>query len=142
MVEFLDFQRNGQKSLLKEYDHIIKDQISKGIVERIPESNQIDDNLIHYLPHHAVIRRERSTTKLRIVYAGSAKSNEREASLNDCFQTGPNYIPKLFDILIKFRSYSVALTADIEKAFLMVSINQSDRDVVRFLWFEDPNHFS
>jgi len=125
--------------LLQEYDHIIKDQISKGIVERIPEqSNQTDVNLVHYLPHQAVIRRERSTTKLRIVYDGSAKANGQEVSLNDCLQTGPNFIPKLFDVLIKFRSYSFALTADIEKAFLMVGINNPDRDVIRFLWLEDP----
>jgi len=37
--------------LLQEYDHIIKDQISKGIVERIPESNQTNNSLVHYLPH-------------------------------------------------------------------------------------------
>ena len=59
--------------------------------------------------------------------------------MNDCLQTGPNFIPKLIDVLIKFRSYSYALTADIEKAFLMVGINNSDGDAVHFLWLEDPS---
>ena len=70
-----------------------------------------------------------------MVYNGSAKD---DCSLNDCLQVGPNFIPKLFNILIKFRSYPIAVTADIEKAFLMVGISISDRDVLRFLWLEDP----
>ena len=125
--------------LLKEYDHIIKDQMSKSIVEKIPESNDMDANLVHYLPHHAVLCRERLTTKLWIVYNGLAKSNNWESSLNDCLQTRTNFIPKLFDMLIKFRSYSFALTVDIEKAFLMVAINNPDCNVVHFLWLEDPS---
>ena len=36
--------------------------------------------------------------------------------------------------LAKFRWNAVPLTADIEKAFLMVGIKQKDRDMLRFLW--------
>ncbi len=31
----------------------------------------------------------------------------------------------------------MAVTADIEKAFLVVSIARNDRDVLRFLWFDN-----
>ena len=60
-------------------------------------------------------------------------------SLNDCLKTGPNLIPKLLDILIRFRWHVVAVTADIEKAFLMVEIKPSDRDMLRFLWLKSPH---
>jgi hypothetical protein len=40
---------------------------------------------------------------------------------------------------MRFRSYQIALTADIEKAFLMVSVEEGDRDVLRFLWVNDVN---
>ena len=59
-------------------------------------------------------------------------------SLNDCLETGPNLIPKLFNVLIKFRWHLVTLTADIEKAFLMIRILSGDCDMLRFLWLEDP----
>jgi len=32
----------------------------------------------------------------------------------------------------------VALVADIEKASLMISVNPTDCDVLRFLWVENP----
>ena len=66
------------------------------------------------MPHHGVIREDKKTTKLRIVYDGSARKDGDDVSLNDCL---PNLIPKLFDICVRFRLYLIALVADIEKAF-------------------------
>ncbi len=40
---------------------------------------------------------------------------------------------------MRFRTNKVALIADIEKAFLMVSVLPADRDVLRFLWIDDTN---
>lgn len=45
--------------------------------------------------------------------------------------------PLLFDILLRFQSQLIALTADIEKAFHQISINENDRDYLRFLWFDN-----
>ena len=92
---------------------------------------------MHRLPHHGVIRKSRETTKLRIVYDGSAKSPGLQISLNDCLPTGPNYIPKLVDVLVKFRWNRIAITADIEKAFLTISIQENQRNMLRFLWLKD-----
>ena len=57
--------------------------------------------------------------------------------MTDCLQTGPNLIPKLFDVLARFRSQLIAVTADIEKAFLMIGICESNRNMLCFLWFND-----
>ena len=90
------------------------------------------------MPLHPVIRQDKNTTKVRIVYDGSATSNESNISLNDYLQVGPNLIPKLFNILLRFQCYGVALIADIEKAFLMIGIKESDCDMLQFLWFKEP----
>ena len=115
------------------YDATIQDQINKGIVE-VPNSETRLGN-VYYLPHHAVIRRNKEMTKLHVVYDASSKSGG--PSLNNCLYTGYNFNQNVFDILLSFRSYWVALTADIEKAFLMISINQRDRDALRFLWVDN-----
>ena len=84
-----------------------------------------------------MVRREKETTKLRIVFDGSAKGSDGRCSINEHLETGPNFIPSLFDILVKFRCHPVALTADIEKAFLQIQVKQVDRDKLRFLWVDD-----
>ena len=122
-------------TILQEYDSTIRHQIKQGIVEVVEDPQSNVTGRVHYLPHHAVIRRDKETTKLRIVYDASARSNG--PSLNDCLYTGPKFDQRIMDILLRFRTHRVALTADIEKAFLMVSMSERDRDVLRFLWFDD-----
>ena len=95
---------------------------------------------VHYIPHHAVIRTDKPTTKLRVVYDASAKSDG--VALNDCVYSGPPLAENIFDVLLRFRISQVALTGDVEKAFLMVGMAEEDRDVLRFLWVDDIDKFS
>ena len=60
--------------------------------------------------------------KVRVIYDGSAKASKNERSLNDCLQIGPNCLPHVFNIIANFRKNIVGLMVDIEKAFLMVGI--------------------
>ena len=48
---------------------------------------------------------------------------------------GQSLTKKSLDILIRFHTYKI-LTANIEKAFLLVSVQEYDCDVLRFLWFD------
>ena len=121
--------------VLKEYDTVIREQINNGIVEVVEEPWNSEIGRTHYIPHHPIIRRDKSTTKLRIVYDASARSGG--PSLNDCLYTGPNFGQSILEILLRFRIHSIALIGDIEKAFLMVSVAAQDRDVLRFLWIQD-----
>ena len=85
-----------------------------------------------------MIREDKSTTKLRIVFDASAK--RKGPSLNDCLYSGPSLTASLFSVLMKFREGNVAIVADVEKAFLQISLDPEHRDYVRFLWFKDPNN--
>lgn len=45
---------------------------------------------------------------------------------------------KIMDIILRFRAHREALAGDIEnEAFLNVSVAEEDRDVLRYLWFDD-----
>ena len=91
---------------------------------------------VHYLPHHAMIRQDKTTTKLRVVYDASAKTRT-SPSLNDTLLVGLKFNQRILEILIRFRTYQTALVADLEKAFLMVGVEPRDQDVLRFLWVKN-----
>ena len=79
------------------------------------------------------MRMDRKSTKLRVLFDASSKCSG-ELSLNDALYSGPNLLPLLFDKLIRFRVYKVAINADIEKAFLNVSMKSEQMNLLRFLW--------
>ncbi|XP_018404147.1 PREDICTED: uncharacterized protein LOC108780828 [Cyphomyrmex costatus] len=86
-----------------------------------------------YLPHHGVLKESSSSTKLRVVFDASAKDN-KGVSLNDALLIGLVLQDNLIDIVIRFRTYKIALTADLQKMYRQVLVHESDRDVQRILW--------
>ena len=107
--------------ILNQYDSVIKDQLKGGIIEVVDQSEVTPSNQVHYLPQHAVLREDKATTKLRIVYDASARTTG--PALNDCLYTGPKFGQSVLEIILRFRAFNVALAADIEKALLMIAVS-------------------
>ena len=126
----------ANKALLTEYNKLFQHQLAEGIIEKVLQSEFRKDN-VNFMPHHAVIREGRTTSKVRVVFDASCKLHSDELSLNVRLERCPNCIPLLFDVMVRFRVHTVALIADIEKAFLQIEIRPEDRHFLRFLWFED-----
>ena len=120
--------------MLNEYDAVIREQFSEGIVERAPQEVTRKE---FYLPHRAVIRENAESTKIRVVYDASARPSETSPSLNDCLLTGPPLHNQLWSVLVRNRLNPVALTGDLRKAFLQIVIREADRDALRFHWIRD-----
>ena len=93
---------------------------------------------VHYLPHRPVIKSDRETTKIRIVFDASAHVNG-EPCLNDILDPEPSLIPLIFDILLRFRSGKIGLVADMKQAFLQINIAEEHRDYLRFIWHQEFN---
>ncbi|GFV43341.1 uncharacterized protein TNCV_1948541 [Trichonephila clavipes] len=124
--------------LYQQYREIIRDYTEQGIIEEV--KTEITDNKlkrpVYYLPHQAIRKDGRLTSKTRIVFdAGSHQNNE--LSLNDCLWPGINLNPNLLDILINFRLNAIAFCSDIKQAFLQVCLADEHKDAVRFLWSDD-----
>jgi len=117
--------------LSSEYDKVFKDYTSKGIIEQVPES-EIPKEHSHYLPHHPVVRRDKTTTKMRPVFDGSCSVHK--PSLNDT----PDRIFSQKSSMFCFGTNFIALIADIQQAFLNIEIAEKDRDFLRFLWKSNP----
>ena len=82
-------------------------------------ADQSDDNgTVRYLPHHAVFRDNKRTTKCRIVFDASAREGG-DAPLNDCVLPGPALQPNLVSVLIRFGTHKIGLIADTQKMSMM-----------------------
>ncbi|XP_075743772.1 uncharacterized protein LOC142802692 [Rhipicephalus microplus] len=121
-------------SLIVEYDACIREYIEKGYAEPANKHCSASEGPVYYMPHQAVVRQESLTTKVRVVFDASSSAKDR-LSLNDVLESGPKLNPELIDLLINFRTYNIGIVADIEKAFLQISLSEGDRNAVRFLWY-------
>ena len=117
------------KNLFERYHQVFDDYEEKNYIERVTDMTTGR----FYLPHHAVLKEERSSTKVRVVFDGSAKSCE-SLSLNECLYKGPSLMVDLSAALTRFRLKPIVITGDLKEAFLQVEIHQDDRDWLRFLW--------
>ena len=120
---------------LEEYHQIMQEQMAKGILEPVP--NHPTGEVVHYIPHQAVIWENAATTQMRIVYNCSERANNQSPSLNDCLETGPSLQPLLFDTLLRNRMRRFCITGDIQKAFLQVRVHEQDRDAQRVLQYDN-----
>ena len=75
--------------LLKAYNDIFMEQKQNGIIGEVISPGKLGET--HYIPHHPVIRDDKVTTKIHIVFDASARDNG--PTLNDCLYKGPHLTP-------------------------------------------------
>ena len=97
-----------------------------------------------YLPHFAILKPNKATTKIIIVFDASAKYEG--TSLNDVIYSGPKLQRELIDVLLRFRCHPIAVVCDIVEMYLRIQIPEADRAYHRFHWREcdqsrDPEEY-
>ena len=111
----------------------MQEHVANGIMEPVP--THPTGEVVHYIPHQAVIRENVETTKM-IVYDCSSRANAQTPSFNDCLQTSTPLQPLLFDILLRNRMQKHCVTGDVQKAFLQIRLHEQDRDALWVLWYD------
>ena len=120
-----------------EYDKIIKQYINHCIVQPVRSiTTSYDLGFVNYLPHRAVVRQNRGTTKVRIVFDDLVHV-KNEPSLSDVLYSRQCMLPLLHDILIRFQIGKIGIVADIQQGFLQIEIDEYHRDFLRFIWFDN-----
>ena len=120
-------------NLRDRYEETIKKDFDKNYITTADPSCR---HSVWYLPHHPVINKQKPDKIRRVT---NAASKYKGLSLNDALLTGPDLLCNLHGLLLRFRQYSVAITADIEAMFMQIGIQPKDQDYLRFLWTEDGN---
>ncbi|GFT99406.1 uncharacterized protein TNCV_3238711 [Trichonephila clavipes] len=96
-----------------------------------------NSEVAYYMPHHGVLRPEKSTTKLRVVF-NATNPTSNGLSLNSIQYNGGLAQNDLFTIMIKFREHPYAFTADVKMMYRMILIHESQQPLLRILWKESP----
>ena len=123
-----------KKGTLEQFQGVMQEYLDLGHAQQVTQQELgLASSESYYLPIHAVYKQSSSTTKLRIVFDASCSSSTG-VSLNDILAAGPTLHPQLDIILMRFRTYTVAVTGDISKMYREVELCPRDRQLHRFLW--------
>ncbi|XP_063979914.1 uncharacterized protein LOC135163938 [Diachasmimorpha longicaudata] len=125
------FKRNPE--LEKQYSAVLEEYINLGHMS--PAEAEPQEEKGFYLPHHAVIKATSLTTKVRVVFDGSAKE-ENHLSLNETLMTGPTIQEDIFSLLTRFLTHQYVLTGDIEKMYRQFWVRDEDRKYQRIWWYD------
>ena len=134
---------NNETSLLKKgkwatFQEVVQEYLTLGHAQLVTDSEKCTPVALTYtLPMHAVYKATSSSTKVRVVFDASCPTTSG-LSLNDTLAVGPTLHPNLDQILVKFRSYRVAISSDIGKMYREILLSQADRQLHRFVWREHP----
>ncbi|GFU77602.1 integrase catalytic domain-containing protein [Trichonephila clavipes] len=112
------------------YAEFLKEYEELGHLERVVESSEPPTH--YYIPHHGVLRPEKLTTKLRIVFNGSSPTTTG-ISLNDILLKG-EVKEDVFETISRFRRHKFAFTTDIQKMYRQILINPDQQDLQRIIW--------
>ena len=111
----------SQKNMLGNYDDVIRKQLAEGVVERALAKASGRE---FFLLHRAVVHEGAETTKLRVVYDGSARDHDAAPYLNECLHAGPPLQNKLWGVLTRCRFYPVLVAGDLRRAFLRLRFRE------------------
>ncbi|XP_076652424.1 uncharacterized protein LOC143358834 [Halictus rubicundus] len=100
-------------SIKSSYSKFMNEYEALNHMALVPTETSLPRNAF-YLPHHSVIRESSSTTKVRVVFNGSSRTNYG-ISVNDLQHVGPKLQTDLADVIPRWRRYFYVFTADIEK---------------------------
>ncbi|XP_026729604.1 uncharacterized protein LOC113495194 [Trichoplusia ni] len=128
------FKRNPE--IKARYSEVFQEYIDLGHMEPVP-SDELNNISAVYLPHHAVVREDKTTTKVRIVFDASMKGLNG-VSLNDDLMVGPRLQPPLRHIIMRWRMHPISLCADIVKMYRQVKVSSEHAEFQRVVWRDDP----
>ncbi|XP_055634337.1 uncharacterized protein LOC129774599 [Toxorhynchites rutilus septentrionalis] len=132
--QHLERRLEKDEDLRKCYNQFMGEYLKMGHMKLVNNEVQMNETrTVCFLPHHPVFKESSSTTKVRVVFDGSAKTSTNY-SLNDALLTGPVVQDELVDLMVRFRKHSVAVVADVEKMYRQIRVHSEDAALQRIFW--------
>ena len=131
------FSKEDQEDAWNSIEKIYKSNLADGISEVVPSKDLKKTEDFHYICMSMVFKPESATTPVRPVYNANQEFGPEKTSFNKKLIEGPNYLPQLPALLIKFRYYSTVALLDISKLYSRIRLPVEDAEYQRFFWAEE-----
>ncbi|XP_075167743.1 uncharacterized protein LOC142239882 [Haematobia irritans] len=129
LAQYFRMEKNLAKNsdLKTEYDKVLQEYIDLEHMDLVKYNELPDEKQFSFfLPHHAVVKPDRKSTKVRVVFNGSKKTSSGY-SLNNVLLQGPTLLADLTQIILGWRFYKYVFTGDIEKMYRQIWLRPEDR---------------
>nr|CAH7717976.1 unnamed protein product [Callosobruchus chinensis] len=139
---FLNLERKLQKNpdMHLRYSEFIHEYINLCHMTKVTDVLAAHSaNVLNFFPHHGVVKEDSLTTKLRVVFDGSAPTSSG-ISLNQIQCIGANLQDDLNSILMRFRTFSFVVSSDVEKMYRCVWIIPEQRSLQLIYWRDNSSH--
>ncbi|XP_055527495.1 uncharacterized protein LOC129720100 [Wyeomyia smithii] len=123
--------------LQHQYRAFVEEYHALGHMQRVSDYEDPPTPCYH-LPHHAVVREDSTTTKLRVVFDASCKI-PNGPSLNDALMVGPTVQEDLRSIIMRSRTHQVMLIADSKQMYRQVLVDDRDTPLQRIVGRPSPD---
>ncbi|XP_062716335.1 uncharacterized protein LOC134291918 [Aedes albopictus] len=135
---FMSLERRfaANPQLKEQYVEFMEEYESMGHMKKVREED-LSGVVYYFLPHHAVLKPDSTTTKLRVVFDASCKTTSG-FSLNDGMMVGPVVQDDLISIHARFRLHRIGIVADVAKMYRMISMCPRDQKLQLILWRKSP----
>lgn len=122
----LEARLKTQPQLRKEYANFMKEY------EELQHMTLASRASPYVIPHFGIMQ-----GKLRVVFDASCTSTNK--SLNEILFKGPKLQADISDVLMHFRMFPIAITADIAKMYRQILVHPEDRVHQHIFWREDSS---
>lgn len=136
LAQYLRMEKtlNKNPELKQQYELVLQEYIELDHMQQVNHCESASEkHFSFFLPHHAVLKPESKTTKVRVVFNGSKKTNSG-FSLNDVLYSGPILQSDIIEIILNWRYYRYVFTGDIQKMYRQILVHPADRPFQRILF--------
>lgn len=128
MLEVLARRFRREPAFRELYTQFLDEYVRLGHMSPVAPLSSNPTHRVCYLPHHGVLKGTGQAFKIRVVFNGSSRT-AAGTSLNDELLVGPNLLPALCDIVLRWHRHRYVVAADIEKMYQQIAVHQDDRNL-------------
>lgn len=133
----LEARLEKNPNLKKLYHQKIEEDVKDERIRKLSddEEKKLRQGPHYFLPHFPVFHPDKPNKCHRIM---DAKAKNDGTSLNCLLETGPNILTNIFDILLGFRCFKIAVHGDVSNFFPSIRVTPADEVMQAFLWRDSP----